>query len=126
MCMWNIHEYCQTKYMVAGCCDGRACPGQNGATPLYVAAQNGHVEAVRELVKAGAKIEAAMTVGGGGEGEIDCFIQIDMYILSEVKGMLHMGIRIQQQTVSYMEREREAISIYIYIYIYPLTIFIQI
>ena len=75
-------------------CDGRACPGQNGWTPLLVAASNGHVEAVRELVKAGAKIEAANKVVGGGEGVSDCFIQIDLCILSEVKGMRHMGIRI--------------------------------
>ena len=50
------------------CCDGLSRPGQDGATPLLIAALEGQVEAVRELVKAGAKIEAAMTVGGGGSG----------------------------------------------------------
>ncbi|KXZ42212.1 hypothetical protein GPECTOR_181g258 [Gonium pectorale] len=43
---------------------------KNGATPLYIAARNGHVEAVRALLQAGAKKEAATKVrpgvGGGG------------------------------------------------------------
>ena len=37
---------------------------QTGATPLFIAAQGGHVEVVRALLGAGANVEAATTVGG--------------------------------------------------------------
>jgi len=35
----------------------------NGWTPLNIAAQNGHVEVVRELLKHGAKLESANNKG---------------------------------------------------------------
>ena len=39
-------------------------PLQDGATPLYVAAQNGHTEVVAALVAAGASLNQAMKVRG--------------------------------------------------------------
>jgi len=43
---------------------------QNGATPLYVAAHNGHLEVAQLLVQAGADKDAPNSVreGRGGEG----------------------------------------------------------
>ena len=35
------------------------CGQTNGATPLYIASQNGHVEAVRALVELGAAVNQA-------------------------------------------------------------------
>ena len=43
-----------------------ACLWQsNGITPLYVASQNGHVDAVKALVRAGAVVNQAMVRTGG-------------------------------------------------------------
>ena len=40
----------------------RGCAPQNGATPLYVAAQKGHVQVVEALVQAGADKDAPTKV----------------------------------------------------------------
>ena len=38
---------------------------QNGTTPLFIAAQNGHLEVARLLLASGAKVDAAQQVCGG-------------------------------------------------------------
>jgi hypothetical protein len=51
----------------------RARAPQNGATPMFVAAQKGHLEVVRALVEAGADITAKNEVSErrvGGEGHM--------------------------------------------------------
>ena len=51
----------------------RAGPGQNGSTPLHLAAMNGHVEVAEKLLAAGADIETKQKVrdpGGGGGGAL--------------------------------------------------------
>ena len=40
---------------------------QNGATPLFMAAQEGHVEVVKLLLGAGANKEASLAVSGPPE-----------------------------------------------------------
>jgi hypothetical protein len=40
--------------------------GQNWATPLYLASENGHAEVVERLAKAGADASAKTNVSGGG------------------------------------------------------------
>ena len=37
---------------------------QNGASPVYIASQNGHVEVVRVLIAAGADVKACREVRG--------------------------------------------------------------
>ena len=45
---------------------------QNGATPVYVAAQYGHIEALDVLIRAGGDVKAAMTVSREGRAsEVD-------------------------------------------------------
>ena len=51
----------------------RAGPGQDGWTPLHLAAQNGHWEVAEKLLAAGADIETKQKVrdpGAGGGGAL--------------------------------------------------------
>jgi ankyrin repeat protein len=41
---------------------------QNGATPLFIAAQNGHVPCMELLLGKGAKVDLATKVGEGQQG----------------------------------------------------------
>ncbi len=46
----------------------------DGATPLYVASQNGHVDAVRALLDAGAAVNQAAVSGYGRAEERGVFV----------------------------------------------------
>ena len=41
---------------------------QDGATPVFIAAQNGHIEALDVLIRAGGDVKAARTVSREGRG----------------------------------------------------------
>ena len=56
-----------------GCSDGlltQGCAWQNGATPLFAAAQKGHQEVVQLLVKEGADKDAPNSVTVGRELDV--------------------------------------------------------
>ena len=50
-------------------------PNDNGATPVYVAAQNGHIETIRVLKELGADVDTSMK-----DGETPTFIAAQMAI----------------------------------------------
>ena len=58
-------------------------PPQEGATPLYVAAQNNHVPALEVLIKHGAKVDLAMDVS-------QCSFNVQYSITSHVHVYLCM------------------------------------
>ena len=44
---------------------------QSGATPVYIAAQNGQTEALDVLIRAGGDVKAADTVSREGRGRVE-------------------------------------------------------
>jgi hypothetical protein len=49
-------------------------------TPLHLASQNGHVEAVRALLDAGAAVNQGEVSGDGGEWPLACAILICLFV----------------------------------------------
>ena len=58
MCGWSVGWSRASQATVCGGCDGN----QNGTTPTFAAAENGHVECIEALVRHGADVNQAMPV----------------------------------------------------------------
>ena len=81
---------------------------QSGATPLFLAAQNGHVDICRELIRCGASINRPRKVGWIGKTEQKSKMNIlDPEILKHIRdwegGILEMLLKNKfSQTVCFV------------------------
>ncbi len=62
------------------------CGQTNGATPLFIASQNGHVEAVRALVELGAAVNQAMV------GWLE--VSFVLVVCTHLRGLWFVGVSV--------------------------------
>jgi len=85
---WRTCAWLPTICPVAHCRTPPLVPAQDGATPLHIASQNGHLDVVKELLSKGAAVDKAIQVHWAAAAPWLTVTRLHLALQSGIQGML--------------------------------------